>query len=91
MSTTQPYDREAIAASVRRTHRVVVTQEAGLSFGYAAEIAARMAQDLFEELDAPVARCGGLNCPVGYAPVLEAETLPHVDRILESLRKTASY
>jgi 2-oxoisovalerate dehydrogenase E1 component len=91
LRTLSPYDWEAIAASVRRTGRAVVVHEDTKSWGYGAEIAARIGEELFEHLDAPVRRIGALDTPVGYNPVLEDATLPQVTTIAETLRATARY
>jgi 2-oxoisovalerate dehydrogenase E1 component len=91
LRTLNPYDWDAIAASVRRTGRVVVAHEDSLSWGYGAEIAARVAGDLFEHLDAPVRRVGALDTFVGYNPALEDATLPQVATLAVTLRETARY
>ena len=74
-----PYDWEAIRASVEKTSRVIVAYEDTMSFGYGAELAARIAGDLFEHLDAPVKRVAALDTWVAYNPQLEAEILPQVE------------
>jgi 2-oxoisovalerate dehydrogenase E1 component len=86
-----PFDMEAIADSVRKTSRVLVLHEDVLTGGFGGEIAARIAEDLFESLDAPVRRIGALDTPVGYAPALEDAILPQVDRIEKVLRELAAY
>jgi len=86
-----PYDWDAIAASVERTGRLVVAYEENQSFGFGAEIAARAADELFEQLDAPVGRIGSLDTPVGYAEDLASGTLPSQDDLLAALRKTVKY
>jgi 2-oxoisovalerate dehydrogenase E1 component len=91
LRTLSPYDWDAIAASVRKTGRVVVAHEDSLSWGYGAEIAARIAAELFEYLDAPVRRVGALDTFVGYSPVLEDAILPQVATIAQALRETAAY
>jgi 2-oxoisovalerate dehydrogenase E1 component len=91
LRTLNPYDWDAIAASVRRTGRVVVAHEDSLSWGYGAEIAARVASELFEHLDAPVRRVGAKDVFVGYNPVLEDAILPQVATLAEALRETARY
>jgi 2-oxoisovalerate dehydrogenase E1 component len=91
LRTLSPYDWDAIAASVRKTGRVVVAHEDSLSWGYGAEIAARVAGELFEHLDAPVRRVGALDTFVGYNPSLEDAILPQVSTIAGALRETARY
>jgi 2-oxoisovalerate dehydrogenase E1 component len=91
LRTLSPYDWDAIAASVRRTGRAVVAHEDSLSWGYGAEIAARVAGELFEHLDAPVRRVGALDTFVGYNPVLEDAILPQARDIAAALRETARY
>ena len=68
LRTLSPYDWEAIATSVRKTNRVIVAHEDMLSWGYGAEIAARIADELFDELDAPVRRIGAMDTFVAYQP-----------------------
>ncbi len=91
LRSLNPYDWEAIAASVRKTGRVVVAHEDAKSWGYGAEIAARVAEELFEHLDAPVRRVGALDTPIGYHPVLEDAILPQVATIATAIRETARY
>ncbi len=91
LRTLSPYDWEAIAKSVRRTGRVVVAHEDSLSWGYGAEIAARVAGELFEHLDAPVRRVGALDTFVGYNPALEDAILPQVGTLATAMRETARY
>jgi 2-oxoisovalerate dehydrogenase E1 component len=91
LRTLSPYDWEAIAESVRRTGRVVVAHEDSLSWGYGAEIAARIGSELFEFLDAPVKRVGALDTFVGYNPTLEDATLPQVSTLAKAMRETARY
>ena len=91
LRTLSPYDWQAIATSVRKTGRVVVAHEDSLSWGYGAEIAARVAGELFEHLDAPVRRVGALDTFVGYHPSLEDAILPQVATLTAALRETARY
>ena len=74
-----PYDWEMIAESVRKTSRVLVAHEDVLSWGYGAEIAARIAEELFDLLDAPVRRVAAKDTWVGYHPQLEQSILPQVE------------
>jgi 2-oxoisovalerate dehydrogenase E1 component len=91
LRTIVPYDWDAIAGLVKRTNRVVVAHEDQVMCGFGAEIAARIADELFEHLDAPVKRVGALNVPVAYAPDLEEAILPQAANILTAVRETASY
>jgi 2-oxoisovalerate dehydrogenase E1 component len=81
LRTLAPYDWAAIRASVEKTNRVIIAHEDVLSFGFGAEIAARIANELFTSLDAPIGRVAALDTWVGYHPILEAEILPQVDTI----------
>jgi 2-oxoisovalerate dehydrogenase E1 component len=81
-----PYDWEAIAISVSKTNRALVVHEDCLSFGYGAEIAARIADELFFALDAPVRRLAGKDSFVPYAPQLEDVVLPQVEDILAAMK-----
>ncbi len=85
LRTLAPYDWEAIRASVEKTSRVIVAHEDTLSFGYGAEIAARIADELFTHLDAPVKRVAAMDTWVGYHPQLEAEILPQTDDLVETI------
>ena len=86
-----PYDWEAIVNSVSKTNRVIVAHEDPLSFGYGAEIAARIAAELFEQLDAPVRRVCALDTFVGYAPTLEDAILPQVPDVARAITELHSY
>jgi len=85
LRTLSPYDWEAIASSVRKTSRVIVAHEDMLSWGYGAEIAARIGDELFEDLDAPVKRIGAMDTFVAYQPILEDEILPQPEKILKAI------
>ena len=91
LRTLSPYDWDAIAASVRKTGRVIVAHEDARSWGYGAEIAARVASDLFEHLDAPVRRVAALDTFVGYNPSLEDAILPQVADLAAAIREIARY
>jgi 2-oxoisovalerate dehydrogenase E1 component len=91
LRTLSPYDWEAIATSVRKTNRVLVAHEDMLSWGYGAEIAARIGEELFDSLDAPVRRIGALDSFVGYQPVLEDAILPQPEKIFQAIRSLADY
>ena len=91
LRTIIPYDWETIAAFTRKTSRVIVAHEDQMTAGFGAEIAARISEELFEYLDAPVKRVASLDCPVAYAPVLEEKILPGSADILDAIRTLAAY
>jgi len=91
LRTIVPYDWEAIAAHLTRVNRIVVAHEDQLTCGFGAEIAARVAGELFEHLDAPVRRVGALDAPVAYCPSLEEAILPQTADILAAIQETAAY
>src|SRR5687767_11241498 len=91
LRTLSPYDWNAIAASVKKTGRVIVAHEDSKSWGYGAEIAARIGEELFQHLDAPVKRLGALDTFVGYNPALENAILPQVADVLEAIRDLRRY
>jgi 2-oxoisovalerate dehydrogenase E1 component len=91
LRTLVPYDWEAIAESVKKTSRVIVAHEDPLSWGYGAEIAARISDELFEYLDAPVRRVGATDTFVGYAPQLEDFILPQSDDVETAVRELIKY
>jgi 2-oxoisovalerate dehydrogenase E1 component len=91
LRTLNPYDFEAIAASVSKTSRVLVVHEDMLSWGYGAEIAARIGSELFDKLDAPVSRLGAKDTFVAYQPALEDVILPQTDDIYAAIQKLAEY
>lgn len=82
-----PLDTETIFGSVRKTHRAVVVYEDWKFGGFGGEIAAQISEECFDDLDAPVVRCGGLNVPTPYARVLELECIPDVQDVLQKVRK----
>src|SRR5471032_1439893 len=91
LRTIVPYDWEAIATHVKRVSRVVIAHEDQVMCGFGAEIAARIAGELFEHLDAPVRRVGAKNVPVAYSPDLEEAILPQSHDVLKAIRETARY
>ncbi len=86
-----PYDWTAISESVKQTSRVLVVYEDVLSWGYGAEIAARIGSELFEFLDAPVGRIGALDTWVAYNPMLENEILPQTEDIAREAERLLHY
>jgi 2-oxoisovalerate dehydrogenase E1 component len=91
LRSLSPYDWEAISASVKKTSRVLVAYEDTLSWGYGAEIAARIGDELFTHLDAPVRRVAALDTWVGYSPQLENEILPQVEDLVREGERLLSY
>jgi 2-oxoisovalerate dehydrogenase E1 component len=91
LRTIIPFDWNGIAALVKRTSRVVIAHEEQLTGGFGAELAARIAGELFEYLDAPVRRVAALDAPVAYSPGLEEVILPQSGDVLAAIRETARY
>ncbi len=86
-----PYDWEAIAESVKKTSKVIVAHEDMLSWGYGAEIAARIGDELFHDLDAPVRRVGAMDTFVAYQPLLEDVILPQPERLFAAMKELADF
>ncbi len=91
LRTIIPYDWETIAAYTRKTNRALVVHEDQLTAGFGAEIAARIGEELFDSLDAPVRRVAAKDSPVAYAPVLEEAILPNSADVLQAIRGLARY
>ena len=91
LRTLSPYDWDAVAATVRKTNRVIVAYEDSRSWGYGAEIAARIADELFGELDGPVRRVAATDTFCAYNPRLEDEILPQTEDIVRAVRDLLSY
>jgi 2-oxoisovalerate dehydrogenase E1 component len=91
LRTIAPFDWDAIAAAVKHTNRVIIAHEDQLTCGFGAELAARVASDLFEYLDAPVRRIGAMDVPVAYCPDLEEVILPGSADVLRAIKETAAY
>jgi 2-oxoisovalerate dehydrogenase E1 component len=91
LRTLNPYDWEAIATSVTKTSKVIVAHEDMLSWGYGAEIAARIGDELFDSLDAPVRRIGALDSFVAYQPQVEDAILPQPETIFKAIKELAEY
>jgi len=91
LRSLSPYDWDAIAATVRKNHRVIVAYEDMVSWGFGAEIAARIADELFDELDAPVKRVAAMDTFCAYQPKLEDVILPQTEHILSAVRQLLDY
>jgi len=91
LRTLSPYDWDAIATSVRKTNKVIVAHEDMLSWGYGAEIAARIGEELFDSLDAPVRRVASMDSFVAYQPLLEDAILPQPEDLYKAMEELAKY
>jgi 2-oxoisovalerate dehydrogenase E1 component len=91
LRTLSPYDWDAIATSVRKTSKVIVAHEDMLSWGYGAEIAARIGEELFDWLDAPVRRVAAMDTFVAYQPLLEDAILPQPEDLYRAMLEMAKY
>lgn len=84
LRTLKPLDMETVATSIRKTHRAVIVHEACLTGGFGAELAARIQDELFDELDAPVKRVGAKDVPIPFSPPMEDFVLPSVHDVIEA-------
>jgi 2-oxoisovalerate dehydrogenase E1 component len=91
LRSLSPYDWETIRGSVEKTGKALVVYEDTVSWGYGAEIAARIADELFESLDGPVRRVAAKDCFVAYCPDLEAEILPQTGDVARAILSLARY
>ena len=91
LRSLSPFDWEAICATVRKTNRVIVAHEDMRSWGYGAEIAARISDELFDDLDAPVRRVAAMDTFCAYQPKLEDEILPQSSHIVTAVRELLAY
>jgi 2-oxoisovalerate dehydrogenase E1 component beta subunit len=91
LRTIIPWDREAVLTAVRRTGKALVLHEDTLTGGFGAEIAATIAQEAFESLDAPVTRLAAPDTPVPFSPPLEKAFIPQVEDVASAIRKLATY
>ena len=86
LRTIKPLDWTTIAASIRRTHRAIVVHEACRTAGVGAELSARVGEELFDWLDAPIGRVGARDVPMPFSPPLERFVLPQVEDIVTAAR-----
>ena len=91
LRTLSPYDWETIAESVRKTSRVIIAHEDMKSWGYGAEIAARIGEELFHDLDAPVRRVAAMDSFVAYQPILEDAILPQPEDLYRAMADLAAF
>ena len=91
LRTLAPLDKQAILASVKKTSKAIVLHEASRTGGIGGEIAALIAEEAFEWLDAPVIRVASIDTPVPYAPPLEDYYLPQTKDVVDAARKLAAY
>ena len=91
LRSLNPLDMETIAASVKKTSKVIVAHEDSLSWGIGSEISARIANELFEYLDGPVRRVASMDTWVAYAPELEDVILPQVHHVFKAIEELAAY
>ena len=91
LRSLNPFDWDAIAASVKKTNRVLIAYEDSLSWGYGAEIAARIADQLFHHLDAPVKRVAATDTFVAYQPILEDAILPQASDLFRAMKELAEF
>ena len=91
LRTLCPLDRETVLASARKTGKVLVAHEATRSCGVGAEVAALIAEQAFEDLDAPVRRLTAPDVPIPFSPPLEQAVLPGLDQMKEACRELIAY
>ena len=91
LRSLNPFDWETISTSVRKTNRVLIAYEDSLSWGYGAEIAARIADQLFDHLDAPVKRVAATDTFVAYQPLLENAILPQASDLFRAMRELSDF
>jgi 2-oxoisovalerate dehydrogenase E1 component beta subunit len=91
LRTIAPLDRAAIAATVEKTSKVLILHEDNKTGGVGAEVAAFIAEELFENLDGPILRVAAADCHIPYAPPLEAAIIPNVLDVVAAARRLAAY
>src|SRR5947199_10213002 len=91
LRSIMPWDKEAVLESVRKTSKVLVLHEDTRTGGFGGEIAATIAEEAFEDLDAPVKRIAAPDTPVPFSPALEKAFLPQVDHAVRGIKELADY
>ena len=91
LRTVMPWDKQAVLESARKTSKVLVLHEDTRTGGFGAEIAATIAEEAFESLDAPVKRIAAPDSPVPFSPPLEKAFIPQVETVASGLRELAAY
>ena len=91
LRSIRPWDFETVAASVKKTGKVVIVHEDHLTQGFGAEISANISEHLFEWLDAPICRVAAKDIPVAFSRILERATLPYEEDVLTALKDIAKY
>jgi 2-oxoisovalerate dehydrogenase E1 component beta subunit len=91
LRTLIPWDKQAVLESVSKTSKVVVLHEDTHTGGFGGEIAATIAEEAFEELDAPLKRIAAPDTPVPFSPVLEKAYIPQVDDVAAGIKEVAEY
>jgi pyruvate/2-oxoglutarate/acetoin dehydrogenase E1 component len=91
LRTIHPFDQAAVARSVRKTSRALIVHEANRTLGVGAEIAAYLAEDLFDSLDAPVTRVAARDSHVPYAEAQEAAIVPNTQQVADAIRRLVAY
>jgi 2-oxoisovalerate dehydrogenase E1 component len=91
LRSIRPWDFDTVAASVKKTGKVLIVHEDHITQGFGAEISATISRHLFEWLDAPVYRLGAKDIPIGFSRILERATLPYEEDVLAQLREVANY
>ncbi len=91
LRTLKPLDMDTVSKSIRKTHRAVIVHEACVTGGFGAELAARIQDELFDALDAPVKRVGAKDVPMPFSPPMEDFVLPSVHDVVEAAQAVAHY
>ena len=91
LRTLIPWDKQAVLASVSKTSKVVVLHEDTHTGGFGGEIAATIAEEAFEDLDAPLKRIAAPDTPVPFSPQLEKAFIPQVEDVVKGLKELAEY